>query len=338
MRKAFSLFCFCLLLCSFTNNDVGNDKDYENPIFLIKDVEAKNETEKSSVSWNQEIDNSALNNQSDSIVIIDSIIKKDSIWILIDEYIDSMQKVLGYSINIDLPLGAEELLNHIFPKEGFIINKNNNSLDQPHLKDFFAIWNYYLDLVEISDYNFIASMPLFEFSNFISLENDTIPFSMNDNFFEAYSEIFLEDNQNFNLEFWYRLPNFKKYLAFYIAENGLSDTRDYSPFPTDFDYWWRGSEHNCYGAIIFVDTLESNAIFLPAFSYELIDNLISFQFFYITKNKEILIYEGESIRLKNPETDEYIDKFKVSLNETHIITVNKNNEIVIDNLIENDEY
>ena len=332
MKKVFSVFCFWLFLCSFTNNEVG--KNNEKPIFLIKDFVTKNETEKSSVGRIQEIDNEELISQSDSIVIIDNIIKKDSSWRLIDEYIDSMQKDLGYRINIDLPFGSEELLNHIFPAEGFIINKNNNSFDQPHLKEFFAIWNYYLDLVKFSEYNSIASMPLFEYSEFISLENDTIPFSMNDNFFEAYSEIFLKGNQNFNKEFWYRLPNFKKYLAFYIAGNGLYDGTDYSPFPTDFDYWWRGSEHNCYGAIIFVDTLESNAFFLPAFSLELIDGLISFQFFYITNDKNILIYEGESIRQKNAEVDEYINEFKITIRKTQLLSVNTNNEIVIESLIE----
>jgi hypothetical protein len=142
--------------------------------------------------------------------------------------------------------------------------------------------------------------------------------------------------EGLNYVFNYRYPNFGKYLTYYITDFGREDnyTNDCnSPFSeANFGY---SSLNFCgkYGIIVLLDTTKKIGHYIPILLYDSGSEVfnMNFRFFYITKNKEILIYEGESIRQKNAETDEFIDKFKVTLNKTHIISVDSNNEIVIKN-------
>lgn len=255
---------------------------------------------------------------------------------------DSIANELKYKIyNVDaknpcimkLPHGPPPLKNENFPKEGFIIDKSLKTNNQPYKKEFFEVWTFYLNEVnKFSGGDFAGfDVPRATKTSRIDLEASI----------SGVKPRFYEEKSFFRQICQYRLPDFGKYKIYYDLIGGGGPLQlEKSPFiRKEGTYNEIGSEHGIYGFLIMYDTTNSHAHIINILSFNnptsIVDDL-HFRFFFITKDKEILIYEGMSKRQKNLQTNKYTDKYKITIQKTHSITVDSNNKIVIENLIKND--
>ncbi|MFW6272337.1 MAG: hypothetical protein ACOC2U_01000 [bacterium] len=233
------------------------------------------------------------------------------------------------AINKQLPYGSKKLINHKFPAEGFVFYKNVDSMSNQNQNSFIKILDF-----------FVKEVNYFEGSNTHGLipvvtQYEKLTLSRN-----SLEDIFKNINfSSISFPIAYRFPNMGVYHV-YCTFRGFGPGGITNIFPdmhVDKYYHARKLANHCSAMLVLYNPKTHFAYYLIAFSTTDFNTFDSkFRFFYITKDKKILIYEGKSIRQKDIKSNEYIDEYKITLNKTHVISVDTNNEIVIENLNNNE--
>ena len=244
-------------------------------------------------------------------------------------------------INQQLPYGPKELMNNIFSKDYFHHVKNDFYDTTRIISDLYKICRFYFKNIEdtISTYwggdsDGTGSIRLPKIRS-----AQIYPFENSDNSFFQYldTQSPLEILEKIiRLHVVYRFPDIQN-CEIYLSSKGANyGSYSYLPFYTDKKkegYLFDINELVAY--FIIVNKKSNHAKIIPAIAFEKYDNFdFSFRFFYITADKKILVYEMETKRKKDWEINKYIDEYDIRLRMTNIMTINTNNEIVIESLIE----
>lgn len=268
----------------------------------------------------------------------------------------------GVYDTLDLKSLFNNKINMYYPFGSLILNKKSFSLDfkintQEYLDKvksfvnvFCNIWNYYFDSLISIVYAYwggdsegkgaivlpkIESTQLYPFESRLSFEKyySQSLFDI-ENYQENYQSPLSLLESIYSLYTIYRFPNIENNQVFFSVETtyyGCDNSH------LNFASSCLKPIQNLTGYLIILNKSTNHANILPVFSLQCkaFDNY--YRFFYITEDKKILIYEGKSIRQKDVSTDKYLDEYKITLNKTHVISVDANNEIVIEN-INNDKH
>ncbi|MCF8373176.1 MAG: hypothetical protein K9H64_16270 [Bacteroidales bacterium] len=270
--------------------------------------------------------------QWDSILNKNDSIRNQKFYDLLKLYRTDRISLDTYDfVNKQFPYGPEALVNHIFPEDGFSIYKHPDSIQEPHFKELFDIWSFYMN--EMSNRFQDGAGRVFVLPIITEVEKVYLHSSFS---FEDRIEDFASLNET---KTWgdncadYRFPNIGKYQSYYISWYGKQNYSEIEPFPDNMYYNLRNHEDGSYGMLVLYDSLSYKAKFIPVFAFIGAYRTLVFRFFYITKDKRIFIYEGateQTVTKRHTSTENLVDiKYDVDLKKRFEIAVLDNGEIKI---------
>jgi len=202
----------------------------------------------------------------------------------------------------NFPFGADILLEHKFPTEGFYLDSSRIISKEPHCVVFINILKFYID----NRNNKCISQEYTPDFTFPEVKNAyEINFDLNDgaNFEEVKRDTYTKNYNAFfdNPYIVYRLDNIGPYHTYYFSEIGNETYCSYFFNIYNYDYQFFNSGT---GQIVFYNPVNYKAIIINGFKlypgvsnndyiyFEKYKFFTDFQFFYITKDKNIIIWNG----------------------------------------------
>lgn len=263
---------------------------------------------------------------------------KDSIssWAAYNHKKDSLQSII-HSIDSILPFGPKslgELINKEQNQLRFTIPKKDSLTNRESIlarKYIFDAWLYFLKFHPYADADLgegyiEKSLPKINTYNYIELDGDKI---------EKRLGLYNEKHSIGRLAV--RISNLQS-LEVYYTTTGVYGSDDKCGVYDKNEgncCFIEGYKCNSRGHLVFYNRKNQHATFIPAYELntEWDDGLISFRFFYISKDNTIHIFEGNS--RKNYQTsghDRYYTSKSVTLSKTFEVKITEGHKFIINNV------